>query len=119
MTMMTTMTNRRNAPDRTPPPGLLRVNTSGSLSFREGGFAYADLKEIDRQIRQLPAVKAHCLKKARELQAQVGDGFEVVISDNPDQERPRYFVAPMTSEAIRAELQHAVLLLATLGMVGH
>lgn len=75
-------------------------------------------EEIDRKIRNMPMVRAYIKGKANQLSNQAGDNFEVVMSENPDQSRPRAYVAPANREGIHQELSDAVLLKAALGMGG-
>lgn len=93
---------------------------SGGYSFAatEGDYDPGITDEIDRQIRNMPMVKAYLLGKAKELKAATGsDNFDIVESTDPAQQRPRYYVAP-NSAGIKEELTQSVLLKAALGMVG-
>lgn len=113
-------TSRRGAPppaDDSSPPGILRANAFGGLSYRPGEWP-GDLKVIDQQIRNMPSVIAYLEKKGKEILAEVGDGFELVVSAKPTQRRPRVYIVPRTSEAIRRELTDSILLKSALGMVG-
>jgi hypothetical protein len=75
--------------------------------------------EVDRAIRNMPGVVAHCTRKANELLKATGSSnFEVIVSKNPAQQRPRAYVCPSNSEGIREELADAVLLKSALGMAG-
>lgn len=76
-------------------------------------------EEIDRKIRNMPMVRAYIKGKANQLKNSTGTpNFEVVMSENPDQSRPRAYVAPANREGIHQELSDAVLLKAALGMGG-
>ena len=75
--------------------------------------------EVDRAIRHMPRVVKYVNDMARLLLSRVGDkagNFEITDATGPA--RPRFYVKPMTSDGIKAELQHAVLLKAALGMAG-
>lgn len=75
--------------------------------------------EIDRQIRHLPLVVAHCASKAVELKQATGSGnFAVWTQNQPNTARPRVYVLPINSEGIREELSHSVLLKSAMGMRG-
>jgi hypothetical protein len=75
--------------------------------------------EIDHKIRHMPFVRAYIKGKANELKSRTGSGnFEVIMSENPEQARPRAYVAPSNSEGINEEISQAVLLKAAMGMSG-
>jgi hypothetical protein len=77
------------------------------------------LEEVDRQIRNMPMVKAYLKGKANELKSLVGSkNFEVIMSTAEGQSRPRAYVAPSNHDGIHEELSEAVLLKAALGMSG-
>lgn len=89
------------------------------LVVGEGDYDPGITAEIDRQIRHLPMVVEHCMKKAAELKNRTGSSnFELVISANRKQSRPRIYVVPKNDKGIREELSQAVLLKAALGMSG-
>lgn len=76
-------------------------------------------EEVDRAIRNMPGVVQYCNRKAHELCDATGSSnFEVVLSQGPDQQRPRAYVVPSNSKGIHEELAQAVLLKAALGMAG-
>ena len=116
--MMTTMTSRRNASQREPSPGLISVGANGQLTYRAGSYDPGDLKAIDTAIRHMPAVVAHCEKIGREILAEVGDGFEMVVSNQPSAARPRIYIVPRTNEAVRQTLSQSILLKCALGFQG-
>lgn len=75
--------------------------------------------EIDRQIRNMPMVKAYIKGKATQLQKATGSkNFEVIMSEAEGQSRPRAYVVPSNVDGIHEELSDAVLLKAALGMSG-
>ena len=74
--------------------------------------------EIDRQIRHMPAVIERMLERAGQLRRSAGENFEIIISANPKQQRPRAYVVPKNDKGIHEELAQGVLLKAALGMSG-
>lgn len=73
--------------------------------------------EIDRQIRHMPQVLDRMGEKAAQLKKGTGSSnFEIIISANPKQQRPRIYVAPKNNKGVGEELSQAVLLKAALGM---
>jgi hypothetical protein len=76
-------------------------------------------EETARKILHMAGVVRHITNKANELKDSTGSSdFEVIVSDNPANFRPRAYVAPSNSNGIREELSQAVLLKAALGMAG-
>lgn len=87
-------------------------------------------------IRHMPMVVAHITAKAEEMLAMVNDmckdelkskkwqtrpktgHFGVVVSDDPDNTRPRAYVHPIDGHGIRIEMTHHVLLKASAAMAG-
>lgn len=75
--------------------------------------------EIDKAIRHMHGVVAHCASKAVEVQHATGsDHFVVITQNDPETQRPRVYVAPRDDQGIHEELADAVLLKAALGMTG-
>lgn len=75
--------------------------------------------EIDKQIRHMQAVRMYCRGRAEMLRRATGSSnFRVVAQENPNTERPRFYVTPSNREGIHEELSQAVLLKAALGMSG-
>jgi hypothetical protein len=93
-------------------------------------------EEQHRQIRHMPFVVAHITAKANEMLDMVNDmckdelhskkwatrpktgHFGVVVSDSPDNTRPRAYVHPVDGHGIRIEMTHHVLLKASAAMGG-
>jgi hypothetical protein len=99
---------------------LYQVSGGGGLAA-SGEYNPGNADEIDRVIRNMPAVVQHITKKAHELLSDVGSSnFEVVLSYSPDggQQRARAYVCPSNNQGIHEELSQAVLLKAALGMAG-
>lgn len=89
------------------------------LVIAEGDYDAKITDEIDRQIRHMPQVQDRMREKAAELKRATGSSnFEIVLSSNPKQQRPRVYVVPKNNKGIREELAQAVLLKAALGMSG-
>jgi hypothetical protein len=93
---------------------------SGSTGLRVGGVYDPQITpEIDKAIRNMPYVVMYCREKAYELLASTGSSnFEVILSNKPDQQRPRAYVCPSNNRGIREELSQAILLKSALGMSG-
>lgn len=95
---------------------------SSDFSLKAGPAGDYDPKittEIDRQIRNMPMVKAYTRGKGNQLQRATGSkNFEVIMSEAEGQSRPRAYVAPSNVDGIHEELSDAVLLKAALGMSG-
>ena len=79
-----------------------------------------DLLKLGKAIRHLPMVVKHCVEKAQECIQGMdeGENFEIVLSNNPDIERPKAYIAPANSQGIQAEIEDAVLLKAAINMQG-
>ena len=75
-------------------------------------------EEVDRQIRHMPFVVDYLMKKAQECQAMTSDHFHVVLSNNPDNQRARAYVAPADDAGIHQELADSMLLKAAMNMDG-
>jgi hypothetical protein len=92
---------------------------SGSYGLKVGGeYDPGITPEIDKKIRHLPFIVDYVTRKAYELQRDAGDNFEVILSNKPDQQRPRAYVCPRNNAGIRQELSDAVLLKSALGFSG-
>jgi hypothetical protein len=92
---------------------------SGSASLSTSGqYDPGITPEVDKAIRHLPFIVAYCNQKAHELQRDAGDNFEVILSNRPEQSRPRAYVCPANNKGIREELSQAILLKAALGFSG-
>jgi hypothetical protein len=92
---------------------------SGSSRLSVGGeYDPGITPEVDRLIRHIPFIVSYTNDRAHELQRDAGDNFEVILSNRPEQSRPRAYVCPKNNDGIREELGRAVLLLAALGMSG-
>ena len=74
--------------------------------------------EIDQKIRHLPMVVDGVIERAGALRRSAGSNFEIVLSLNKKNSRPRAYVVPKNNEGIREELADAVLLKAAMGMSG-
>jgi hypothetical protein len=92
--------------------------------------------EQHRAIRHMPMVVAHITAKAEEMlglvdamclseltskrwkNSQKMGHFDVVVSDSPDNTRPRAYVHPIDSKGIHIEMTHHVLLKAAAAMAG-
>lgn len=73
--------------------------------------------EIDKKIRHMKPVMQRGMAEAVKLRNAAGEAdFDVVASVNPDNQRPRFYVAPSTSVGIHLEISNAVLLKAALAM---
>ena len=93
-------------------------------------------EEQHRAIRHMPAVKDHLRAKGEEMLAIVNDlckaelhskkwatrpktgHFGIVMSEDPDNTRPRLYVHPVDGHGIRIEMTHHVLLKAAAAMGG-
>jgi len=96
-----------------------------------GEYSPGDADELDRKIRNMPAVIAYVNAKAEELRRSVGsENFETILMGvsypfpvhhprrGDAQARARAYVCPSNSKGIHEELSQAVLLKAALGMAG-
>jgi hypothetical protein len=92
---------KRDAP--APSPGVLSVGLSDGLSYKAGDYNRGDLHKIDRQIRHMSAVLAHCEQKALEILRGVGDTFQIVLSNRSADQRPRLYIVPKNAAGIREE----------------
>jgi len=96
---------------------LFHVTDSGTrLTATAGAYDPKITAEVNAKIRNLPQVKRHCNNMAKLLKIRAGTGFIVVEAGGKS--RYRAYVAPDTSEAIKAELKDGVLLKAALSMRG-
>jgi hypothetical protein len=93
-------------------------------------------EEQHRQIRHMPIVKEHLRAKGEEMLEMVNDmckeelkskkwqtrpktgHFGIVMSEDPDNTRPRLYVHPVDGHGIRIEMTHHVLLKAAAAMGG-
>lgn len=98
------------------------------------GFELSE--EQHRAIRHLPMVKEHLQAKGEEMLAMVNDmckdelkskkwqtrpktgHFGIVMSEDPDNTRPRLYVHPIDGHGIRIEMTHHVLMKAAAAMGG-
>lgn len=98
------------------------------------GFELSE--EQHRQIRHLPIVKEHLQALGEEMLAMVNDmckdelkskkwqtrpktgHFGILMSEDPDNTRPRLYVHPIDGHGIRIEMTHHVLMKAAAAMGG-
>lgn len=98
---------------------MFHVNESGSGFSISGEYDPGISPEVDKKIRHMPGVVAYINVMAHVLLDRTGsENFEVILSDSPDNQRPRAYVAPANDTGIHEELSQAVLLKAALGMAG-
>jgi hypothetical protein len=96
---------------------LYHVTDSGTgLTATVGAYDPGITSEVNAKIRNLPIVKKYCNDMANLTRGRAGEGFIVVEAGG--KARYRAYVAPDTSEAIKAELKDGVLLKAALSMRG-
>jgi len=99
-------------------PNLFSAN-GNTLKVDIGGYDAGITDEIDQAIRHMPVVVDHLMEKAAQLKGLTGSpNFELVISADPSNRRPRVYVVPKNNKGIREELSESVLLKAALGMSG-
>lgn len=100
------------------PSSMYSADSSGGLRV-SGEYDPGITEEIDRKIRNLPIVVTHCEARANDLKSATGSSnFEVIVSHDSNNSRPRAYVAPSNNQGIHEELSQAILLKAALGMDG-
>jgi hypothetical protein len=95
---------------------------SGLTAAGSAQVSWAGLDaETLQKIRHMPGVVRHLVVKANETIEMAAGGagdFDVLLSDDPDNVRPRAYVKPANSAGIRLELSQSVLLKAAVSMEG-
>jgi hypothetical protein len=96
---------------------LYHVTDSGTgLTVTVGAYDPKITAAINARIRNLPIVKKYINDMAELTRGRAGEGFIVVEAGGKS--RYRAYVAPDTSDAIKAELKDGALLKAALSMRG-
>lgn len=101
-------------------PDVFHSGTGGfTLKVGGGDYDAGITPEIDKQIRHMQMVQMYCHGRAEMLRQATGsNNFRIVAQQDPQTQRPRFYVAPSNHEGIHEELSQAVLLKAALGMTG-
>lgn len=100
-------------------PNLFSANGNQLKVDMSGEYDAGITDEIDRQIRHIPDVIMHMLRKAAQLKSGTGSSnFEIIIQAQDTTQRPRAYVVPKNNTGIHEELSQAVLLKSALSMEG-
>ena len=97
---------------------LYSSGPGGSLSMSLDDYDPKIGEEVDRQIRHMPFIVDHLMAKAQECLDMTSDNFHIVLSNNPESQRARAYVAPANDAGIHQELGDSMLLKAAMNMDG-